>query len=103
MVKGHIPADGNRAARQRVASTGIVRGKTGSARVAERPEVPRRSGNSGGGKGPQFKGDVERSKGQEIDMNPKTPERVQKLQTALHTKAKESPGYRFYALYDKIY
>jgi len=36
-------------------------------------------------------------------MNLTTPERVQKLQTALHTKAKESPGYRFYALYDKIY
>jgi len=25
------------------------------------------------------------------------------LQTALHTKAKNSPGYRFYALYDKLY
>jgi RNA-directed DNA polymerase len=31
------------------------------------------------------------------------PETVRKLQTALHTKAKESPGYRFYALYDKVY
>lgn len=28
---------------------------------------------------------------------------VQKLQTALHAKAKESPGFRFYALYDKMY
>jgi group II intron reverse transcriptase/maturase len=36
-------------------------------------------------------------------VNLETPERVQKLQTALHTKAKGSPGYRFYALYDKIY
>jgi group II intron reverse transcriptase/maturase len=60
-------------------------------------------GNSGGGKEPQFKGDVERSKGQEIGVNLKTPERVQKLQTALHTKAKETPGCRFYALYDKIH
>ena len=25
------------------------------------------------------------------------------MQTALHTKAKSSPDYRFYALYDKIY
>ena len=28
---------------------------------------------------------------------------VQKLQAALHTKAKESPTFRFYALYDKMY
>jgi RNA-directed DNA polymerase len=31
------------------------------------------------------------------------PVKVGKLQTALHTKAKDSPDYRFYALYDKIY
>jgi group II intron reverse transcriptase/maturase len=32
-----------------------------------------------------------------------TPKRVQKLQTALHAKAKAEAGYRFYALYDKIF
>ena len=32
-----------------------------------------------------------------------TPLSVQKLQTALHAKAKESPSFRFYALYDKLY
>ena len=32
-----------------------------------------------------------------------TPASVQKLQTALHAKAKTEAEYRFYALYDKIY
>jgi RNA-directed DNA polymerase len=32
-----------------------------------------------------------------------TPKSVQKLQTALHAKAKTEAGYRFYGLYDKIY
>jgi len=31
------------------------------------------------------------------------PSKVQKLQAALHAKAKGSPGYRFYLLYDKVY
>ena len=34
--------------------------------------------------------------------NLSTPKSVQKLQTALHAKAKTEAGYRFYALYDKI-
>ena len=32
-----------------------------------------------------------------------TPESVQKLQKALHAKAKAEAGYRFYALYDKMH
>jgi RNA-directed DNA polymerase len=35
--------------------------------------------------------------------NLSTPPSVQKLQTALHAKAKAEAGYRFYALYDKIH
>ena len=31
------------------------------------------------------------------------PLKVEKLQAALHTKAKEASNYRFYALYDKLY
>jgi len=31
------------------------------------------------------------------------PKKVRKLQAALHAKAKGSPDYRFYALYDKVY
>ena len=36
-------------------------------------------------------------------MNLATPSSVQKLQAALHDKAKGSPNCRFYALYDKVY
>src|SRR5579864_5708445 len=38
-----------------------------------------------------------------LAMSLTTPESVQKLQTALHGKAKESSDFRFYALYDKVY
>jgi len=59
-------------------------------------------GNAGGGKGPWFRTDPRRSEGAEIG-NLATPASVQKLQTALHAKAKTEAEFRFYALYDKIY
>ena len=40
---------------------------------------------------------------QGIDVSLLPPIKVGKLQTVLHTKAKNSPDYRFYALYDKLY
>ncbi len=60
-------------------------------------------GNAGGGKEPQFKDSAGSREVLEIGMSLKTPEKVQKLQKALYAKAKGSPDYRFYLLYDKIY
>ena len=36
-------------------------------------------------------------------MSLRTPEKVEKLQTVLRAKAKASPSYRFYSLYDKVH
>jgi RNA-directed DNA polymerase len=77
-------------------------GQVGRRGVAERLAVPLKPGNAGGGKGPQFKTDAIRSEGPGRLGNLSTPKSVQKLQTALHAKAKAEAGYRFYALYDKI-
>ena len=38
-----------------------------------------------------------------LAMSLRPPATVEKLQAALHTKAKEAPTDRFYALYDKVY
>ncbi len=79
-------------------------GQAGPPGVAERPVVPRKPGNAGGGKGPQFKANVRRgTRAGRLAMSLPPPPKVQKLQAALHAKAKGSPGYRFYALYDKVY
>jgi RNA-directed DNA polymerase len=48
-------------------------------------------------------GNAEAEERQEIGVSLSTPETVRKLQEALHAKAKGEPGYRFYALYDKLY
>jgi len=77
-------------------------GQAGRPGVAERLVVPLKPGNAGGGKGPQFKTDAVRGEGRRRLGNLSTPISVQKLQMALHAKAKAEAGYRFYALYDKI-
>jgi hypothetical protein len=77
-------------------------GQAGSCGETEGFVVPRKPANAGGGKGPQFKTNARRSEGTWGLGNLSTPKSVQKLQTALHAKAKAEAGYRFYALYDKI-
>jgi len=78
-------------------------GQAGPRGASERPIVPWKPGNAGGGKGPSFKGNARSGESLEIGMSLPPPPKVRKLQEALHAKAKGSPGYRFYALYDKVY
>ena len=60
-------------------------------------------GNAGGAKGPWVKVNVRSGENQESGVSLIPPRTVEKLQATLHAKAKGSPDYRFYALYDKVY
>jgi len=71
--------------------------------MAERPVLPEKPGNAGGGKGPWFKSDARRGEDQEIGVSLATPKSVGKLQEALPVKAKGDPDCRFDSLYDKLY
>jgi hypothetical protein len=89
--------------RDRCRSTRAREGATWRAGESERSLVPWKPGNAGGGKGPWVKRSVESRDRQEIGVSLQPPEKVVKLQTALHAKAKAAPSYRFYLLYDKLY
>src|SRR5258708_5480501 len=78
-------------------------GQAGPCGVSERFIVPVKPCNYGGGKGPQFWNNVSRADSREIGVSLEPPVKVGKLREALHAKAKGSPGYRFYLLYDKMY
>ena len=71
--------------------------------MAERSVVAMNPGNAGGAKGPWFQESVRRKDSRRLAMSLRPPEKVGKLQAAFQDKAKRSPGYRFYLLYDKVY
>jgi RNA-directed DNA polymerase len=55
------------------------------------------------GRSPGSRKTLEEARDRRLVLNLATPESVQKLQNALHAKAKGAPGFRFYTLYDKVY
>ena len=67
-------------------------GQRGRDGVAERPVVPRKPGNAGGGKGPQFKTGAERGEARAIGATLGTACNVRLLPQASHAEAKKEPG-----------
>ena len=72
--------------------------------MADGPVVATKPGNAGGAKGLYFRANARRGRRAEgLAMSLPTLLKVQKLQAALHAKAKGSPSVRCYTLYDKVY
>ncbi len=85
------------------APTGTPRGAGRAAGVADGLVVPKMLGNADGGKEPWFGNDAEQRKGMTTGDSLTGSEKVRRLQTVLHAKAKEEPGRRFHSLIDKVW
>ena len=85
------------------APTGTPRGAGRADRVADGLVLPQKPGNAGGGKEPWFESNTEREQGVVTGESLTGSDKVQKLQTVLHAKAKEEPDRRFHALIDKVW
>ncbi len=85
------------------APTGTPRGAGRAGRVADGLVLPWMPGNAGGGKEPWFESDAEREKGMTTGESLPGSDKVRRLQTVLHVKAKEEPDRRFHALIDKVW
>jgi hypothetical protein len=67
-------------------------GQRGRCRVAERSALPWRPGNAGGGKGPQFKTDVERGEVLEIGATLANSAKARQPRQTSHAEVKEGLG-----------
>ena len=76
----------------RETSTDSPRGTGWAGRVAERPVVPERPGNAGGGKGPYGGGRMERTQGTTTDKGLAGSEEVRESQTMLHAEGSMTPS-----------
>ena len=68
-------------------------GQAGRFGVAERPVVPRKPGNAGGGKGPQFKVGAGSGEVQEIGETLGNSVKVRELRKVPQAEVKEEPGH----------
>jgi hypothetical protein len=83
--------------------TGTPRGEEAVAVEVGGARNSKEASNERRAKGPWFQGNVTSKERAEIGENLPPPTKLWELQETLHAKAKGTPEYRFYALYDKIY